>query len=115
MGDLLFSDALPLIFKFQDGSVDGFIGNLGKVLEMFSEDVTLIPGHGRVYTMAELRKYRDMLSGLTKRVRDEFAAGKDLDGVFAARVLQDWEDWVSQEFVSDSGFVYTVWYHDKND
>ena len=115
LGDLLFSDKLPYIFKNQGGSIDGFINNLGLILNMFPENASFIPGHGRVYTKSELRTYRDMLSGLTERIRTEFQAGKTIDEVFAADVMKEWKDWVSQEYVSDSGFVLMVWDNDRSD
>ena len=108
LGDLLFADALPHIFKRNGGSVDGFIANLEWVLEMFSDDIVIVPGHGRVYTMAELSRYRDMVAGVTERIRKEIKSGKETEEIFAADVLAQWRSWVSQEFVNDSAFVLIV-------
>jgi len=114
MGDLLFADAFPLIFRGQGGSADGYIANLGNALAMFPRDAVVIPGHGRIYTMAELSKYHDMLVESTKRVRAAFASGQDLDQVYAADVLRPGQDWVSREYVDDSAFVHIVWDQDRH-
>jgi glyoxylase-like metal-dependent hydrolase (beta-lactamase superfamily II) len=108
MGDLLFADALPFIFKHNGGSVDGFIANLGRVHDMFTDDITIIPGHGRVYTRSDLLKYREMLSGVTERIRGEIRSGKTSEEIFAADVLAPWKDWVSQEYVCDTAFIMVV-------
>jgi glyoxylase-like metal-dependent hydrolase (beta-lactamase superfamily II) len=107
-GDLVFADALPFIFRRQGGGVDGYIANVGRLHDMFAEDVTYVPGHGRLYTRADLLKYRDMLAGVTKSIREEIRSGKSTSGIFAADVLAPWKDWVSQEYVCDSAFILVV-------
>jgi len=108
MGDQLFTDALPFIFPSQGGGVDAYIANIGRVCDMFSDSITIIPGHGRLYTRAELKKYQQMLAGVTGRIRDEMKAGKSTEEIFASDVLAPWKDWVSQEYVCDSAFVLVV-------
>lgn len=108
MGDLLFADAVPHIFKHNGGSVDGFIGNIRRVIETYPEGTVIVPGHGRIYSVKELTAYRDMLEVITKRVRDQIHAGREIAEIFGSDILRGYKDWISQEFVNDSAYVLIV-------
>jgi len=109
MGDLLFSDALPHVFTRNGGSVDGFIANIGSVLEWLPENAVIVPGHGSLYTKAELGEYRKMLIEITRRVRKQIETGAAIDEILASDILGDWRNRVSREFVSDSAWSLIVY------
>ncbi|HKB15272.1 MAG TPA: MBL fold metallo-hydrolase, partial [Planctomycetota bacterium] len=63
-------------------------------------DAKLIPGHGPVSTLEDLKAYHAMLVETTGLVRERIAAGKTLDQAKAEGLPEKWKDW-------GSGFIST--------
>jgi hypothetical protein len=61
MGDLYFSGMYPIFHPEHDGSLDGYVQNIKKVLELIPEDSKIVPGHGPLNNKSELRKYHQMI------------------------------------------------------
>ena len=67
-------------------------------------DVMVIPGHGPVTGVAELRKYRGMLEEVAAVVRKNLAAGKTLEQLRKENLLAPWESW-GKGFVKADDFL----------
>jgi glyoxylase-like metal-dependent hydrolase (beta-lactamase superfamily II) len=94
MGDVFFNGMYPFIDASTGGSMDGVIAAVDRSLAMIKEDTTVIPGHGAISKVGELRAYREMLANVRDRIRPMIAAGKTRDDVIEARPTADLDDTV---------------------
>jgi glyoxylase-like metal-dependent hydrolase (beta-lactamase superfamily II) len=94
MADLLFTGDFPSVDYEHGGDVVQLAVNLQKVIDMVSPDVRIIAGHGRDYTVDELKKYREMVVATTDKIRSEMESGKSLEQLKSGGVLDAWRaDW----------------------
>ena len=85
MGDNLFVGMYPFIDVDSGGNVDGMIAAADRVLEHISAGAKLIPGHGPLASLDDLRAFRDMLADVRERVQALVQQGSSLEEVIAAR------------------------------
>ena len=81
-------------------SVDGTTGDVklypemsGRVLDMLPEDTKIIPGHGADGTMADFRKFHEMLVSTADVICNDSNQEKDLESLQAEQPLKDWESY----------------------
>jgi cyclase len=77
MGDQ-FVNGFPFIDFSSGGSVAGFIKTIGVVLEKIPADAKIIPGHGKLSTVDDLKNYHAMLNETVAFVQKQIADGKTL-------------------------------------
>ncbi len=93
LGDLLFSDAYPGLHTARGGDVKQYVKSMEKLLGRFPDDVKLIVGHGRDYTMDELREYYRMVVATTELIKQRVAEGKNAQEMVEEDLLKDWAKW----------------------
>jgi glyoxylase-like metal-dependent hydrolase (beta-lactamase superfamily II) len=85
------------MFPFVDvdsrGSVEGMTRNVARMLEELPADVKIIPGHGPLSTVAELKEFHRMLVATTDVVRQRVKAGQDLAAIQAEGLPEEWAPW----------------------
>lgn len=84
-GDLCFNGGYPFIDLSSGGSIDGMIRGIDAVLARCSETTRIIPGHGPMATVKDLKAYRAMLAGFRDIIAKEKAAGKSLEEIQEAK------------------------------
>jgi hypothetical protein len=82
------------------GDVEGFLKTVDTVLSKISSEAKVIPGHGPLATVEDLKKFRGMLVETTGIVKKAIADGKTLEQVKAAGLPEEWKDW-------GTGFINT--------
>jgi cyclase len=107
-GDLFFSGRFPYVDLGSGGDVKGLTKNVGKILSGLPPDVKLIPGHGPLSGVAELKTYHRMLVETTAVVQEGIKAGKRLDQLKAAGLPEAWKGWGSG-FVTTERWIETVY------
>jgi len=80
MGDVHFSGLFPFIDLSSGGSVRGVIDAVTRVVDQVPSDASVIPGHGPLSTVDDLREYLEMLKESVAFVEAGIEAGKSLDG-----------------------------------
>ena len=98
MGDHFFNGFFPFIDVQSGGTVDGFVANGEKVLEMVPDDVRIIPGHGPLATVVDLANALQTIKSTRDTVRSGLDAGKSAADIEAD--LADYAKW-------GSGFIST--------
>ena len=93
LGDHFFNGMFPFVDLDHGGSVVGMTKNIEEILNKFPEDVTIIPGHGPIGDMNDLRAYHEMLVGTTKIVQDQMNEGKSLDEIQNNGLPDKWQSW----------------------
>jgi len=107
MGDHMFAGMFPFVDLDHGGSVEGMARNVAKVIEMASPDAKFIPGHGPLSTLADVKKFHQMLIETTKLVRDKMAAGKTLDQIKTEGIPQEWKSW-GEGFTKNDRWLETI-------
>jgi glyoxylase-like metal-dependent hydrolase (beta-lactamase superfamily II) len=93
LGDLVFSETFPGADLSRGGNVARLTGVIGELIDKLPPDVTLIPSHGREYTMDDLRRYHEMMVRTTAAVQTKTEVGESTDAIVAAGVLDEWASW----------------------
>ena len=84
LGDQFFNGGFPFIDLKSGGSVAGYIKTVATVLERIPADAKLIPGHGPLGTVDDLKSFHAMLTETCDIVKAGIAAGKSLAELKAA-------------------------------
>ncbi len=113
LGDLLFSDGFPAIDFENRGNALVWAKNLKKIIKMMPADVKFIAGHGRDYTIKDLKKYHHMMKSTVEIVHNEMEKGKNLEEMKNAGLLKDWEEWGEAIFPCDK-WIEMVYHSLKN-
>ncbi|MCS6804086.1 MAG: MBL fold metallo-hydrolase [Acidobacteriota bacterium] len=108
MGDDFFAGRFPFVDLNSGGSVDGLIKNVETLIRQLSPDVKIIPGHGPLSTLDDLRAYHRMLVETTSLIRLRIAAGKTLEQIKAEGLPDQWKSWGSG-FISTERWIEIVY------
>ena len=93
MGDHFFNGAFPFVDLENGGSVEGLTRNIADVIAKAPAGVKIIPGHGPVASVEDLKTYHQMLVETATIVRQRVAAGKTLEQVKAEGLPEKWKSW----------------------
>lgn len=108
LGDNLFNGMFPFIDLDSGGSVRGLIANTKKAIALMNDDVKIIPGHGKLANLADLREYLRMLEATTAIIEKGIKAGKTVDQLKKEKVLSAYERY-SWQFIPTDRFIETVY------
>ncbi|MFN0123402.1 MAG: MBL fold metallo-hydrolase [Blastocatellia bacterium] len=100
MGDHMMTGRFPYVDFGSGGSVEGIERNIGAVIKALPADVKVIPGHGPLATLDDIKAYHGVLVETMAIVRKHIAAGKSLDDVKKAGLPDKYQSW-------GSGFINT--------
>jgi cyclase len=104
MGDDFFNGIYPFIDLDGGGSVKGLIANLVKVIPLIPAGAKIIPGHGPIATIKELRDYLAMLQGTTAIVEAGIKAKKTADQLKKEKALAKYDAW-GKGFLKPDDFI----------
>lgn len=103
MGDDFFAGRFPFVDLESGGSVEGLAKNVGDIIPRLPAGAKIIPGHGPISTVDDLKAYHRMLMETTVIVRNKMKAGKSLEQIKTEGLPEEWKIW-------GSGFIKTeVW------
>jgi cyclase len=108
MGDDFVTYGFPFIDVDSGGSIDGMIDGVEKVIAQVPADVKIIPGHGTISSVADVRAYLEMLKGTRDVVAKAIKDGKTLDQMKQAKLLDPWKKY-SGDFISADVFIETLY------
>ena len=106
MGDIFVRYGFPFIDVTGGGSVRGMIAACQDVLRSVPADEKVIPGHGELAGVADLREYLKMLTDTSALIAKAIAAGQSLEAIKQAKLLEPW----SARYSPAKGFVDTEAY-----
>ena len=108
MGDDFVRYGFPFIDLGGGGSVEGMIAALEEIIPKLPPDVKVIPGHGEVSGLDDVRTYVGMLKDTRAVVQDGIKQGKTLDQLKQEKVLAKWEKY-KNDFISSDAFIETLY------
>lgn len=107
MGDDYFAGAFPFVDLDSGGNVEGLTKNIGEVIAKLPADIKIIPGHGPVSTIDDLKKYHQMLVQTTEVVRQKMAGGKTLEQIKTEGLPEEWKSW-GTGFIKTDAWIETI-------
>jgi len=107
LGDDFFAARFPFVDLENGGSVQGMAENVAKVLAQTPADAKVIPGHGPLSTVEDLKAFHRMLVETTDVVRKGIATGKSLEQLQAAGLPEQWKEWGSG-FIDTKSWIATI-------
>lgn len=107
MGDQFFAGRFPFVDLESGGTVQGLVESIGKAIEQIPANARIIPGHGAVSTIEDLKAYHRMLVETTGLVRKGMAEGKTLDQLKADGFPEQWKEWGSG-FINAEAWITTI-------
>jgi glyoxylase-like metal-dependent hydrolase (beta-lactamase superfamily II) len=100
MGDLFFAARFPFVDLDSGGSVRGLARSIDSILAEITSEWRIIPGHGPVSTVDDLRTYRAMLGECTELVEKALARGASAADMNSEKLFAKYESW-------GAGFIRT--------
>lgn len=108
MGDDFVTYGFPFIDVDSGGSINGMIDGVEKVIAQVPPDVKIIPGHGPVSNLDDVRAYLTMLKATRDVVAQALKEGKSLDQMKQAKLLEPWKRY-SGDFINEDAFLETLY------
>jgi glyoxylase-like metal-dependent hydrolase (beta-lactamase superfamily II) len=108
MGDDFVRYGFPFIDVASGGSVQGMIAAMEKVSTQLPPDVKVIPGHGDLSNLDDVRAYVAMLKETSAAVQKAIDAHKTLDQMKQDKILDPWAKW-SGKFIDSDKFIETLY------
>ena len=103
-GDVFFNGMFPFIDLGSGGSVKGYLAALDEIIAATPKDAKVIPGHGPVGTIEDLKHFRGSLEEVFAAVEKAKKAGKTVDQMKAEKILARW-DAMGQGFIKTDMFI----------
>jgi glyoxylase-like metal-dependent hydrolase (beta-lactamase superfamily II) len=108
MGDDFVTYGFPFIDVDSGGSIDGMIEGTEKAIAQLPADVKVIPGHGPISSLDDVRKYVAMLKETRAAVQKALDQHKTLAQMKEEKILSPWKQY-GQGFVTEDIFLETLY------
>ena len=108
MGDQFFNGGFPFIDLSSGGSVAGYLKTVSAVLEKVPADAKIIPGHGKLATVEDLKNFRAMLVETIDIVKQGVTAGKSLADLKAAGLPEKFKSF-GTGFIKTDRWIETIY------
>jgi cyclase len=108
MGDDFVTYGFPFVDLSGGGSVEGMIKAMEETVSKLPADVKVIPGHGPVSNLDDVRRYIAMLKDTKSVVEKGVKQGKTVDQLKQENVLAPWQKW-SGDFITSEQWLITLY------
>lgn len=108
-GDAFVRYGYPYIDVAAGGSINGLIAAQEKILEVADEETIIIPGHGGLSSIEDVKELKQMLEGTRNIIKDLKAEGKTLDECLTAQPFSEYHEKWSGSFITSDLFVRLVY------
>jgi glyoxylase-like metal-dependent hydrolase (beta-lactamase superfamily II) len=108
MGDDFVRYGFPFIDVASGGSVQGMISAMEKAMALLPADVKVIPGHGALSNLDDVRAFVKMLKETSAVVQKGINEKKTVEQMKQAKILSPWEKF-SGSFINSDAFIETLY------
>ena len=108
MGDDFVRYGFPFIDVSSGGSVQGMIAAMDKVSTQLPPDVKVIPGHGALSNLDDVREFTKMLKETSAAVQKAINEHKTVEQMKQEKILAPWAKW-SGGFLDADKFIETLY------
>lgn len=107
-GDHFFNGFFPFVDIDSGGSVQGMINNVATLINQIPPDAKLIPGHGGLATLDDLKTYHQTLVDTSNIIQDAMKKGTSLEDIKKAGLSEKYKSWGSG-FIKTDFWIETVY------
>jgi glyoxylase-like metal-dependent hydrolase (beta-lactamase superfamily II) len=112
MGDLLLTQSFPAVGP----RVKKYLEILDWIIDGFPANTKYIGGHGRDYTLEDVKDYRKMLVATIEIIKKGMQEGKSVEELKQEDVLKDYKSWgIFLEFLDTDYWITSIHESYKND
>lgn len=108
MGDDFVRYGFPFIDVNSGGSVQGMIAAMEKVSAELPADVKVIPGHGAISNLDDVRAFVKMLKETSAAVQKAIDRHETIEQMKQEKILEPWKKW-SGDFIDSDKFIETLY------
>ncbi len=108
MGDLMFAGMFPFIDLINGGDVEGYVRNVGTVINAIDANTRVIPGHGALSAYDALKAWHAMLKTSVDFVKDQKLQGIVLSEVNPEDHPKVWKDY-ADGFINTDQWLETLY------
>ncbi|MEP6738529.1 MAG: MBL fold metallo-hydrolase [Chryseolinea sp.] len=105
MGDMFVTYGYPYIDYGSGGSVNGFIANLDKVIGLMNDQTKIIPGHGDICTINDVKTLRNKIADIRDQVAAALKKGKKPEEITGMGITDKYEAELGKGFIKGKDFV----------
>ena len=108
LGDDFFVGRFPFVDLENGGNVQGLINNIGMLIKQIPADAKLIPGHGPISTIDDLKTYHQMLIETSDFVQKAMKKKKSLDEIKKVVFPEKYKDY-GTGFIKTDFWIETIY------
>ncbi|MFN2413363.1 MAG: MBL fold metallo-hydrolase [Pyrinomonadaceae bacterium] len=108
LGDDFFRNRFPFVDIDSGGSVQGLINNIGQLIGEIPADAKVIPGHGPLSTLDDLKQYRQAIVETGNIVQAAMKENKSLDEIKKRGLPAKYAEWGSG-FIKTDAWIETIY------
>ncbi len=107
-GDIFFNGIYPFIDAGSGGAFKGMLKSIDQILERTTPDTKIIPGHGPLASVSDLKEYKAMLSTVYDRISKLLDEGKSVEEIVALKPTADLDARWGKGFLKPDQWVKIV-------
>ena len=107
LGDDFFKGNFPYVDLDSGGSIEGLTKNIDEIIKLLPAETKIIPGHGSLANIDDLKAYHQMLIETTEHVRTGMIAGKSLEGLKKDGFPEKYKSW-GTGFIKPEIWIETI-------
>ena len=108
LSDYYFKGRFPYVDLENGGNVANYLENVGKMIDMIPDDAKIIPGHGDVSSLDELKKYHSMLTETVKFVWNKMSRHNSLEDIIEKGLPKKYKKW-HWNFITEKRWIETIY------
>ncbi len=108
-GDAFVRYGYPFIDIAAGGSIDGIIAAQEKILALANADTKIIPGHGELATIEDVKELLAMLNATRQIVADAKSSGEKMEDLIGRNPLEAYHERWSGNFIDSDLFVQLIY------
>lgn len=107
MGDHFFNGKFPFVDMSSGGTVEGYLDNVLNVIKRAPDDVKIIPGHGPLANLSDLKIFAHMIQETRKIILKRKQKGMSRAKIFKLGLPETWSSW-GTGFISTQKWIETL-------
>ena len=108
LSDYYFEGRFPYVDLENGGNVANYLENVDKMILMISDDAKIVPGHGNVTSLDELKEYRSMLRETVKYVWNKMSRHQSLEDIIEKGLPKKYKKW-HWNFITEKRWIETIY------
>jgi len=108
LSDYYFEGRFPYVDLENGGNVANYLENVDKMILMISDDAKIVPGHGNVTSLDELKEYRSMLKETVKYVWNKMSRHQSLENIIEKGLPKKYKKW-HWNFITEKRWIETIY------